>query len=191
MVESRRDKFIRLLFILFFISIVIFGFFLRYKEFLIDEEKPLNEVALVLHPSTGTDNPQIIMYRQHDGQHFLVKYEIDINNNYFFRTLQAVELNHSVDELFKDKEEGFWLSSNGKFYYFDLNLTQHERLEQYIGETTAVPYMDEEGTITVSSHQFVANEIGKIRQIHSLSKNGDIWLVLSELGPKILTIDTN
>lgn len=192
--ETKKEKRLRYLLIMIFMSITAAAFFYKYYEPTKEnaEYKPL---AVVVQEGSTGKNPIVIMYEFRNDQHILAQFEIEKNNSYHFRTLEAAEVKDTVTQLVRDVEKGVWVELSGKWQYFDQELLPQNRSTDYKENSTDISFEE----IDNGSEKWVELE-GKRRikveredtvsQVLSLSTNQDLWLILTNNGVKISTIAT-
>lgn len=193
--ETKREKRLRYFLVAVFVSITIGALFYKYNG--IDQAKRDDPVPLVIviEGSSEKDNPVVIMYDFREPKHILAQYEIERNHDYRFKTLHAVEIKQAVTDLEKDRDEGVWVKISGKWHYFDQDLQPKKRSLEYKSSTKPIPYTEvqtEDGKwIVLGDGERVKVEVNEIvRQVLPLSIDQRLWLILTNHGVKISTIDT-
>jgi hypothetical protein len=192
--ETRKEKRLRYLLILFFVSITAGAFFFKYSDMSKGDENH-TPLAVVLQESTGdNENPIVVMYNFQQNQHTLAQYEIKRNADFRFVALDAVKLKQAPSEMVLDKDTGVWVKVSDKWHYFDRYLQQQERSEELIGKSTYVPFTIEKDNddiwMMIEGMRKMKMDLNeKVSEVHPLSNNRDLWLLVTESGAKISTFD--
>ncbi|MDZ5472536.1 hypothetical protein SM124_12320 [Bacillus sp. 31A1R] len=197
--ESKKEKRIRFFLVLFFISLTGIGFFYKYNGFNSANQKKetYKPQSLVIHKSTNEkDNPIVILYEYKQNQHILALYEIEMNNAFKFKTLEAVTLKLAPEKLAYDKEgQGIWANLNGDWVYFNRKLETVESSNKARISSQNIPFtvdLDENKKVIhlPGTHQIEIGKQESVFEVQSLSENHELWLVLTDMGVKISTIET-
>lgn len=194
-VETKQEKRLRILLIIFFVSLTAGAFFYRYREPVV-EMREATPLAAVINKSTSRyDNPIVVLYQQKDDKHILAQYEVERNNQFQFKTLTAVELKKAPTELYKDTERGVWVKISDTWHYFNeaFELEQRKEPEQF--HPTSIPFKEEDAE--KSRQLMVLDEIvhlesdERVMEAHPLSRDEHIFLLITNKGVKIAKTDTN
>ncbi len=194
MVETKKEKFIRFFFIVFFILIVLFA--LAYRQDKMGAGQTSQSLqALVLHASIAeTDQPVAILCERKNNQTILGVYEIDKKDQYKFKTLNAKKFNSRIEKLSADQNEnGFWALIDEEWHYFNTSLQEEKRNIKMMDESPykmAFTYNKEEAKIMVNDIQSIMmDEEEAPLELHALSEGGQLWLILTDKGVKIAAND--
>lgn len=194
--ETRKEKFIRFMLIGFFMFVTVYAFFLRYdKQPEIEDSDP---IALVLKTSSSqTDDPIVALYENKNNDHILAVYKIERNNRYKFKTLHRIKLNNKLDQLFPDRfENGIWAHIDRKWIYLSESLKTVSRDPKYKGHDSqfkaAFVYNTDTSKILINNNQSINWDkgLGFPIEIHALTNDGLLWLVLTKAGISIGTVET-
>ena len=189
LVETKKDKKIRLLLIVFFVSLTALGFFLKYNE----KEADPQAVAIVIEKSQGDHNPEVVMYEFKHERHFLAKYEIERNNKFRFRTLTAIELPQHVEELHYDQAgDGFWVKMENDWRYYNQGLIEEQHSSQSKIPPARVQFSEkrtdtENWLLIEGKHKIKIPKDESVVGIHPLSIDGSLWMVITNNSVKIVT----
>lgn len=194
--ETLKEKSLRFLLIGFFILITIVAFLYR-------QDKQSNKefggppLVLVLQPSLQTvDNPVVGLYEYKNNQHVLGIYEIERANHYKFTAKHVIELDDAPEQLNPDKSrKGIWAQLNGEWSYFNASLQLEKRSSKMRNSNMQyeIPFTfnENESAIIINDTQSITLKDGEIpRQLHSLSVNQLTWLIVTDNGVNIATIET-
>jgi len=193
-IETRKEKVVRFLLIGFFIIIVILAFSYRQEKMQISGI-PNSLQAIVLHASIAeNDNPVVILYENKNKQNILGMYEVEKDNQFKFKTMHAMKLNFTVEKISSDiAESGFWVFNSEKWLYFNNNLQEERRSIKMMNESsykTQFTFNKADAKIVVNENQFINIDEGETPfELHSLSEEHQLWLVLTDKGVKIAKID--
>lgn len=192
MKETKKEKFIRYLFIIIFASIAMIGFVWRYESNSIEETN--SPMALVLQ-SKDTSNPYVVLYDMKKGEHVLALYEVELDRSYYFKTIKGFTLSHKIDQLKKDKERGFWIQMKGNWHYFNEHMEEEERPKSYMAPTNgSLPFtevtkenqmilqVDDDTNLMIEKRK---NE--QVKEVHPLSCKGRCWLIITNFDVKVVT----
>lgn len=191
--ETKKEKTIRYLLIIFIAIIIIAAFSYRNKNFFpqITTGETNAPLAVVLKKGTDADNPLVALYEQKDDKHLLAIYEIQINNHYFFKTLKAVKLRHPLEAIATDESAtGIWIKMSGKWHYLNEWLQEEDRSQETKNPNKKMNYSIKE---VKNKKQFILPD-GKtvllhmeeeVKEVHPLTKTNDRWLVITESGVKV------
>lgn len=186
--ETIKEKRVRFLLIGFFVLIILFAFLYR-NEKQPKEVIPSTPLVLTLQQSKSVeDNPVVAMYEYKNTQHILAIYEIDRNDRYRFEAKYAIQLEEPPGQLAPDSSgKGIWVDFNGDWSYFSESLEKRNReIERKLGNSTfesLFNYDETKSMITIGSGQSINLENGeKPIGLHSLAKDGSLWLVHTKTG---------
>lgn len=195
--ETKKEKLIRFVLIGFFILITIYAFFFRYDK---QPEKIETHDPAAIVLKTGpdqNDDPIIALYEYKNNKHMLVVYKIERNNRYKFKTVHALELNNAPVLLSSDRiETGIWVHVNKKWIYYseDLEIETRDTKYRNVDSPYKASFIFNKGTskIVINENQSInwENSLGNPVEIHALTNDGLLWLVLTETGISIVTTET-
>ncbi|WP_144543613.1 hypothetical protein [Cytobacillus oceanisediminis] len=185
--ETRKEKRLRFFLILVFISIAAAGFYMQ----LVPETN--DPKVLVLRQSSDEGSPRIAVYEYKNGEHLMAVYEVERTSPFKFKTFYASALSQAPEELAPDREgNGFWVKTGNGWSYFAGNLQQAKRDEGF--RMASSPYQIECSangqTLYIKNNTINLPSGTKAKEIHSLSEDGLLWLILTEEDIKIAQIDT-
>lgn len=189
LVETKKDKRIRLSLIIFFVSLTALGFFLKYNE----KEANPKAVAIVSEKSQGDKNPEVVMYEFKHERHFLARYEIEINNRFRFRTHTAVELSKPVEDLHYDQAgSGFWVKIADNWHYYNQGLIEEKHSSQSKIPPAKVQFSEKRAEtgnwlLIEGKHKIKIAKDESVIEIHPLSIDNSLWMVMTNHGVKIVT----
>lgn len=191
--ETKRERWLRFSLIFVIVALIIFVLFLRTSKIETDSEprqtSPL--VAVVQKSDEANENPSVAVYEYLDGQHVLALYEIQRNNDFFFKTIAAAELTKPTEELAPDsKGKGVWLKISGKWHYFNSALEEKKRSEKTrdtVKETEFHPTETASETIiTIENVDYSLEHHENVISVLSLSAHENVWLAVTDSDLKIL-----
>ncbi|QED48953.1 hypothetical protein [Cytobacillus dafuensis] len=196
--ETSKERFIRFVLIGFFMLVTIFAFIYRYDTQLTQKEEQQQPLAIVLKPSVqATDDPIVALYENKNNEHILAIYQIDRSDRFKFRTLHAKKLKSAPTQLSPDRKEiGIWALIDGKWVYFNSSLKEEKRHVQnrslYSPYETQYEFDKSKSLIKINDNQSISLDAGTSPSVgvHSLSEDGLLWLVLTNVSVKIATIET-
>jgi hypothetical protein len=185
--ETRIEKRLRFFKILVFISIAAAGFHMQQVP------ETNGPIVLVLQQSSNGGSPRVAVYEYKNGEHLLAVFEVERTRPFKFKTLYAAELSLAPEELAPDREgNGFWVKTGKGWRYFAGNLQQADRDEGF--RMASSPYQIEDSadgqTLHIKNNTINLPSGTKAKEIHSLSEDGLLWLMLAEEDIKIVQIDT-
>ncbi|PFA69690.1 hypothetical protein CN378_02675 [Bacillus sp. AFS015802] len=191
MQESKREKFLRYILIGLCLLVVLGGFlYTSTSSEVVDETDP-SVHAQVLAGGDERHNPVIAVAKIVEKQPVLVIYEIQRENQYYFKVLHSVSLHHPAKKLGITKEiNGVWAQlEKKKWVLFSDSLEVLEERKSapssiitsghpfQIQEKTrfiSIPKGDEEDPVLLD----LSDRNGKPEEIHSLSEDDSLWLVV-------------
>lgn len=192
--ETKKEKMLRYLLIVFFIMLVLFGFSFRQEQLPISESTHPPQ-AIVLHASIyEKENPVIVLYEHKNDQHTLGIYEINKDDHYKFTAKYAVKLSFPIEQLSLDiSTNGFWAKSHEEWLYFNPSLQEEERNINTINKNnpyiTPFIFRKDEATIVSNEKQSISLNKGETPvELHALSNDQQLWLIVTEKNIKIATI---
>lgn len=181
----------------FFMFVIVYAFFLRY------DKQPLetmvqDPIALVLKTSSvQTDAPIVALYENKNNEHILAIYKIERTNRYKFKTLHRIKLNDAPDQLFSDRfENGIWAHIDRKWTYFSKGLKtenrDHKFKRNHSQYKVSFVYNSDTSKILINNNQSINwdNRLGNPIEIHALTNDGLLWLVLTKTGISIGAVET-
>jgi hypothetical protein len=144
-------------------------------------------LVTVLHQSLDKeDYPIIVLAKKQENKYILAEYEVRIDDNYLFKTRKAVTLDGKPTLISLDKESvGVWVEIDGRWKYFtsdfELATRSPEFRERNSVEQSNWIEIQENGhtMVQLGDKQLDVGE-SKINQLFSLSKDGSLWLVITE-----------
>ncbi len=181
--ETRKERRVRYLLLFICISFTIGALYYKYSKQIINP--PL---VTVLHRSLNKeDNPIIVLAKKQENNYILAEYEIQIEDNYLFQTKRAITLDGKPRMISLDKEsKGVWVKIDGQWNYFtsdfELAIRSTKYRDRNTGELSNLTTIKEEDGRTIvqlGDKQLDVGE-GRINQLFSLSKDGSLWLVITE-----------
>lgn len=191
--ETKRERRLRFSLIIIIIALVIFVFFLRSNKIETNNEQQQTSpiVAVVQNSDEQNENPSVAVYEYKDGQHVLALYEIQRNNDFFFKTIAAAELKEPPEELIPDSEgKGVWIKISRKWHYFNHALEEEHRAEktrETVEETDFHTVKNEnEMILTIENADYNLGPREKVISVFSLSANENLWLAVTDSELKIL-----
>lgn len=182
--ETRKERRVRFLLLFICISFTIGALYYKYSN---QREKNNPPLVTVLHQSLSKeDNPIIVLAKEQENNYILAKYEIQIDDNYLFKTRKAVTLDGKPTMISLDQKRiGVWVKIDGRWNYFTSDLKQATRSPEY-RERKSVEQSNliekKEGGHTMvqwGDKQFDVGE-RKIKHLLSLSTDGSLWLVITD-----------
>ncbi|MGI8383038.1 hypothetical protein [Robertmurraya sp. P23] len=182
--ETRKERRVRILLLFICISFTIGALYYKYSK---QREIISPPLVTVLHQSLDKeDNPIIVLAKKQENNYILAEYEIQLDDNYLFKTRKAVTLNGKPTLISLDQERiGVWVKIDGLWKYFTSDLKQATRSPEY-RERKSVEQSNligkkEDGRTMVQwgDKQFDVGE-RKIKQLFSLSTDGSLWLVITD-----------
>jgi hypothetical protein len=188
--ESGNEKMIRFGFIGVAIVFVVIGFyFTTGKSNVKQEVGPLQSDihVQVLTRAGQNQNPIIIVAKPYNGQQLLIKYEVQIENQFYLKVLESISLNSIVKELLVHDSE-IWVRTERERLLFSRNL---DVLKQVKNFPSSIKEMDNDFQIietnpvivelTDQHHHTFTIELSGRKQpqaIESLSVEHSIWLIV-------------
>lgn len=191
--ETRKERRLRFLLLFICISFTIGALYYKYSKQILIINPPL---VTVLHQSLDKeDKPIIVIAKKQENNYILAEYEVQIDNNYLFKTRKAVTLDGKPTMISLDQESaGVWLKIDGQWNYFTSDLEPATRSIEYKErksvEQSFLIEKKEDGRkiVQLGDKQLDVGE-RKVNQLFSLSKNGSLWLVISDQELIILTLN--
>jgi hypothetical protein len=182
--ETRKERRVRFLLIFICISFTIGSLYYKYSK----QREIINPpLVTVLHQSLDKeDYPIIVLAKKQENKYILAEYEVRIDDNYLFKTRKAVTLDGKPTLISLDKESvGVWVEIDGRWKYFtsdfELATRSPEFRERNSVEQSNWIEIQENGhtMVQLGDKQLDVGE-SKINQLFSLSKDGSLWLVITE-----------
>lgn len=194
--ETGKEKIIRFSIIAAIATVTLYLFVNQYAPqeesttTSIQHEK-VQQMAIVLQERTQIEGaPILAMVKEHEGEPYLVTYQVDAANNYRFETIDAVNLENSPTEIQLDKvTDGIWLKEASGWIYYNRQLQTEKRQEKYKMESEDGFFFDTEVKEDGKFLLKVMDEQGPILEktleekpvsIVRLSEENDLWFVLFE-----------
>lgn len=200
MTETVKERRVRLILIAFFLLVTLAGLFYRQSATTKTTNQPLPKplAAVVKQGDRYDQNPIVALYEKRDGQNILALYEVEKNDSYHFRTLQAIILSDVPEELAPDEDHsGIWVKQKGKWSYFNERLMKKERkLTSKINHSQAetsfqTNIKDHQLEIRVKSKLIaVVNKQDRPLAVYFLTEDESVVLIVQENGVKISIIET-
>lgn len=189
--ETRKERRVRYLLLFICISFTIGALYYKYSKQIINP--PL---VTVLHQSLNKkDNPIIVLAKKQENNYILAEYEVQIEDNYLFQTRRAITLDGKPTMISLDQEsKGVWVKIDGHWNYFTSDFELATRSTEYrdrnTGESSNLTTIKEDGRaiVQLGDKQLDVGE-SRINQLFSLSKDGSIWLFITEQEIIISTIE--
>ncbi|MCA1057426.1 hypothetical protein LCL96_00665 [Rossellomorea aquimaris] len=189
MQESKREKRLRFLLIGLCLLVVLGGFLYSSNSSKKVDGKTSSIQAEVLSKGSETENPVIAVAKMVEEQPVLVIYELDRNNQFFFKVLHSVSLQNTVKTMSIAKEHnGIWVQleeKNWVLFSESLEVLQEREDGPSSVTTSRHPFnIEEDGFIGIprdegeSLRLNLSNRSGKPNDIHSLSVDDSIWMVV-------------
>jgi len=182
--ETRKERRVRFLLLFICISFTIGALYYKYSK----QREIINPpLVTVLHQSLDKeDYPIIVLAKKQENKYILAEYEVRIDDNYLFKTRKAVTLDGKPTLISLDKESvGVWVEIDGRWKYFtsdfELATRSPEFRERNSVEQSNWIEIQENGhtMVQLGDKQLDVGE-SKINQLFSLSKDGSLWLVITE-----------
>ncbi|MCR8850911.1 hypothetical protein NQ095_21065 [Rossellomorea sp. SC111] len=188
MQELNRDKFLRYLLIGICLLVVLGGFLYSSSSEKVDEMEPTIH-AEVLSRGDEHHNPVIALAKVVEEQPVLVIYEIDQQNQYYFKVLHSVSLHNTVKTLGVTKEQnGIWVQLEEKKWILfseSLEVLQERDSAPSTVISSRQSFHIQEGTGFISIPRGaddvqldLTDKSGEPKEIHSLSGDDSVWLVV-------------
>ncbi|MCA1065969.1 hypothetical protein QTG56_10575 [Rossellomorea sp. AcN35-11] len=188
MIESTREKTLRMGLIGLCVLIVLGGLFYSSSQVTVPERSVHAEVL----SAGGEDrNPVIAVAKMVQDQPVLVIYEIDKRNQYYFKVLHSVSLKKSVKELGVTKDKsGIWAQvDQGQWILFSPSLDVLEERKKspssMISSQQSFEYDEHDQLLDISLRERkdpirvkVSDGEGVPAEVHSLSEDRSLWLVV-------------
>ncbi len=185
--ETHRQKIIRYILIGIGILFVIVG--ISAREGSQNSKKPASRpmIVQVLNEAEENKNPFVVVAKKQDDQQLLIKYEIDLANQYYFRVIESITLQDSIIEVFTNGSN-IWIQTE-KHDWLRLSETL-KVIESHSDTPTNVESSDKPFTILEQEPVVIEvvsdNERYKIetksdtllKSIHSISIDESVWLLV-------------
>ncbi len=194
--ETGKEKIIRFSIIAAIATVTLYLFVNQYtpkEEYTaaIPQKNEVKQMAVVLQEKNqGQDSPKLVMIKEHEGEPILVTYMVDIENNYRFETLHAVNLKNAPTDIQKDqKTDGVWLKEGKNWTYYNPELQVEKRQGEFRLEAEKSFSTNIEELETNNYVLQINNKQGPILEktleekpisVVRLSENNDLWFVLFE-----------
>ncbi|WP_157077308.1 hypothetical protein [Robertmurraya korlensis] len=184
MLETRKERRMRSLLLFICIGFTIGALYYKYNN---QKEISNPPLVTVLHQSLDKeDNPIIVLAKKQENNYILAEYEVQLNNNYLFKTMKAATLEGKPTKLSLDKEsEGIWVEIDDEWNYFTSDFELAIRSPKYRERTSAeqsnIIVREERGRtiVQVEDKQLDLGE-RKIKQLYPLATDGSLWLVVTD-----------
>ncbi len=193
MKESKREKTVRLILIVLCLLVVLVGIVYSSpsKERIEKNDDQMLRVE-VLSEQTENHNPVIAVVKKVQDQPVLIIYEIDRENNYYFKVLDSVSLNKTAKKLMVSKDEnGIWVKVDTKqWILFSKSLEVLQKVEKEPENIYSdnQPFKFNHKDHIVSINQRDSNkeiqldlskqDVNQPKAIYSLAHDDSLWLVL-------------
>ena len=194
--ETGKEKIIRFSIIAAIAAVTLYLFVNQYtptnEEAVVQpEQRQVKQLAVVLQEMNQQhDFPMLAMVKEYENQPMLVIYKVDIENNYRFETQNAINLEEAPTDIKRDEvSDGVWLKMNKNWVYYDSDLQQAKRQEEYIKEEDPTFSVDvtegDSGLYELQIHNeddsILKKELDKEpMSVVRLSEQKDLWFVLFE-----------
>lgn len=182
--ETRKERRVRFVLLFICISFTIGALYYKYSN----QREIINPpLVTVLHQSLDKeDNPIIVLAKKQENNYILAEYEVQLDDNYLFKTRKAVTLDGKPTMISLDKESvGVWLKIDGQWNYFTSELEQATRSREYrerksVERFNLITIKEDGRTIVQLGDKQL--DVGKrnINQLFPLSKDGSLWLVITD-----------
>ncbi|AST92869.1 MULTISPECIES: hypothetical protein [Sutcliffiella] len=192
MKESRKERMVRFGILAVVISFTIYLFTVQFSMF--QQASPTEDnatdipflVEVLQEKDENHANPIISMVREAENKPVLISYEIKIENNFQFSTINAIELQENPTRLLADESEGVWLGMDDDWTLFTEELEivtnsknvpeqKEQNYEMVVEETESYYLMKimKDGELL-----FQKNFQEQPLSIKRLSITEDLWLVI-------------
>ena len=190
MQESNREKFLRYLLIGLCLLVVLGGFLYSSDPSEKVDGKTPSIQAEVLSVGSEDKNSVIAVAKVVEEQPVLVIYELDRNNQYYFKVLHSVSLHNKVKTMSMAKEHnGIWVQFEaGKWVLFSesLEVMQERKNGPLSTATSRHPFHNGEGDGFIHISMEEGNPVRlnlpssreKPKEIHSLSEDDSLWMIV-------------
>jgi hypothetical protein len=190
--ESKREKFLRYLLIGLCLLVVLGGFLYSSSSSEKVDEKEPSIHAEVLSRENEHHNPVIAVAKVVERQPVLVIYELDRKKQYYFKVLHSVSLHSPVKTLGITKEHnGMWVQLEEKkwgLFSDSLEILRERKSHPSSISSSRHPFHIQENTGFISIPQDdtepvrldLSDRKEKPKEIHSLSEDHSLWLVVFE-----------
>jgi hypothetical protein len=182
--ETRKERRVRFLLLFICISFTIGALYYKYSK---QREIISPPLVTVLHQSLDKeDNPIIVLAKKQENNYILAEYEVQIDDNYLFKTRKAVTLDGKPTMISLDKESiGIWVKIEGKWNYFTSDFEVATRSTEYRERNS----VEQSNLTTIKKDGRTIVQLGdkqldvgerEIHQLFPLSKDGSLWLVITD-----------
>ncbi|WP_404444529.1 hypothetical protein LG307_17115 [Sutcliffiella horikoshii] len=194
--ETGKEKIIRFSIIAAIAAVTLYLFVNQYtptneQAVVQPEQIQVKQLAVVLQEmNQHHDFPMLAMVKEHENQPMLVIYKVDIENNYRFETQKAINLEEAPTDIKRDEvSDGVWLKLDKTWVYYDSDLQQAKRQEEYIKEEDPTFSVDvtegDSGLYELQIHNeddsILKKQLDKEpMSVERLSEQKDLWFVLFE-----------
>lgn len=198
--ETIKEKRVRYLLIAFFILITISAIFFRTNKLVIEPIAEDYILALVLQKSNSSkENPLIALYQKNMDNHILTYYEIERNNEFYFRAKHAATLRKAPTELANDRSGvGVWAKIDHQWYYFNQSLQQtnnnRKKMNKTSGQSIAFQQKRDDDFVRLFFETSNQKKMGlqltsekDPKELFALTNDHSLWLILFEDEVKIAT----
>lgn|GEM_PF-1966186 len=187
----KKERWLRIGMIMILACIVGMAFQIQKSRFVSQDHGEM--LALPVHLSSGPgDPPQLYLYREAEGKHWLIFYEIDREDGNRFEAKVAEEISGRPEQMARDLgTKGLWVLLDGKWLYYNGRLNVENRNEKYRGEPADDSYPFERDGDYVKIHadgrvlRLREEDGDPIRSLYPLSADDQLWLVLTENDVKV------
>ncbi|WP_100333335.1 hypothetical protein [Bacillus alkalisoli] len=193
--ETKNEKIIRLSLIVIISIITMLLFKVQFQMFTFSSDDSFENVKLQVEVlqvmDENNESPIVAMVKDYEGKPMLVTYRINVNDNFRFETIQAVELKEVPNSISKNASSNdVWVELKDEFTLFtkelDVVKTQLEKpvkktQEQYniqISEMDTVQYLIEVYKNDIKVVQKAIQQ--KPVHVHKLSTDDSLWLIQLE-----------
>lgn len=200
MIETVKERRVRIILIAFFLLIALAGLFYRQSRSTINtnQPSPKPQATVVKQGDRYDQNPIVALYEQRDRQNILALYEVEQNDSFRFRTLQATTLNDVPEALAPDKDHnGVWVKLKGEWTYYNERLQQKERKEtsrvnhSYAKASFKTSLRNKRIELQVNSKRVaVLEQIDRPLAVYFLTEDQSLLLIVYRNGVKISIIET-
>ena len=191
MQESNREKFLRYLLIGLSLLVVAGGFLYSSTSSEQVDERSSTIHAEVLTEGNDNRNPVIAVAKVVEKQPVLVIYELDRNNQYYFKVLHSVSLHNEVKTMGIPKEHnGVWVQLEEKKWVLFSDTLEDLRESKSTPSSiisSRKPFRNQEdpGMIRIPRNDNadqieldLADRNEKPKEVHSLFEDDSLWLVI-------------
>lgn len=200
MIETVKERRVRIVLIAFFLLIALAGLLYRQSRSTIytNQPSPKPQATVVKQGDRYDQNPIVALYEERDKQNILALYEVEQNDSFRFRTLQVTTLNDIPEALAPDKEDkGVWVKLKGEWNYYNERLQKKERKETnkvnhpHSKASFKTNLRDKQIELQVNSKRVaVLEQIDHPLAVYFLTEDQSLLLIVHQNGVKISIIET-